>query len=139
MSNLYAKAGAILYLIWGVAHLDAARRVYELGQTFDPGMVQGRMYQSAWGLLFFAVVAIGVAVFLNWKNSRTGYWINLITVSVADIGFIAFILIPGYVPFLIGLLGPIMWLAAAMLTTLGLRSGGKDQDIAEASASPMQS
>ena len=127
MGNLYVKAGSILYLLWGLAHIDAARRVYGLGQTFDPGLAQGRIFQSAWSLLFFAIVAIGVAVFLNWRNSRTGYWINLITVSVADIGFVAFILIPGYVPAMPGVLGPVMWILAAILTTLGLKDARVSQ------------
>ena len=127
MSNLYVKAGSILYLIWGLAHVAAAARVYGLGQTFEPGLAQGRMFQSAWSLLFFALVAIGVAVFLNWRNSRTGYWINLITVSFADIGFIIFILIPGYVPAMVGVLGPVIWILAAIFTTLALKSASQVQ------------
>ncbi len=136
MENLYAKVGAALYLIWGVAHLEAARRVYELGQTFELGIAQGRMFQSAWSLLFFAVVAIGVAVFLNWRNSRTGYWINLVTVSFADIGFIIFILIPGYVPVSLGLVGPVIWILAAIFTTLALKSAGQSQVVTKADVHP---
>jgi hypothetical protein len=61
-----------MYVIWGVLHLNAAYNVYKLGQTLDAGMVQGRIYQDAWNLLVFAVVAIGVAVWLNWRNSQRG-------------------------------------------------------------------
>jgi len=53
MANIFAKLGAITYVLWGGLHIEAARKVYVLGQTLDPGMVQGRIYQGAWNLLFF--------------------------------------------------------------------------------------
>ena len=60
--NLFAKLGAITYVLWGLLHIEAARRVYMLGQSLDPGMVQGRILQDAWNLLFFALFGIVVAV-----------------------------------------------------------------------------
>ncbi len=47
MNNLFAKSGSILYVLWGILHLEAARKVYLLGNTLDPGIVQGRIYQDA--------------------------------------------------------------------------------------------
>jgi hypothetical protein len=120
MSNLYAKLGSICYVLWGILHIEAARKVYALGQTLEPGMVQGRIFQDAWNLLFFAVFGIAVGIFLNWKNSRLGYWLNLVVVSAGDIGYIVFVLIAGYVPFLPGALGPILWLLAVLFSTLGI-------------------
>ena len=86
--NVFAKLGAVTYVLWGIMHIQAARLVFMLGLTLDPGMVQGRIYQDAWNLLFFALFGIVVAVTLNWKNSRLGYWLNLVVVSAGDIGFI---------------------------------------------------
>jgi len=37
----------------GILHIEAARKVYILGQSLDPGMVQGKIFQAAWSLLFF--------------------------------------------------------------------------------------
>ena len=119
MSNLFAKLGSITYVIWGIFHIVAARQVYALGQTLDPGTVQGRIFQDAWNLLFFALFGIAVGVFLNWKNSRLGYWLNLVVVSAADIGFIVFILIPGHAPLVPGVLGPILWVLAVLFSTVG--------------------
>ena len=113
------RIGAVMYVIWGVLHLNAALKVYQLGDALDPGMVQGRLFQSAWNLLFFAVVAIVVAVLFNWRNSRIGYWINLITVSVTDIGFILFILVAGYLSLWPGVLGPVFWVLGAIFATIG--------------------
>jgi len=118
--------GAALYTVWGLLHLMAAASVYRLATSFDPGMVQGRLYQSAWNLLFFAVFAIVVAVFFNRKNTRTGYWLNLVVVSVTDIGFIAFVMMPGYLPVWPGVLGPFFWVAGAVVTTLARRQESHD-------------
>ncbi len=89
-------------------------------------MVQGRLFQSAWNLLFFAAFAIVIAVFFNWRNTRGGYWLNLVVVSVTDIGFIAFVLVPGYLPVWPGMLGPLFWVAAAAVTTFARCEGRRD-------------
>ena len=118
--NLFAKLGAVTYVLWGLLHIQAARLVYMLGQSLEPGMVQGRIYQGAWNLLFFALFGIVVAILLNWKNSRLGYWLNLVVISAADIGFIVAILMPGYVPLFPGGIGPLLWVLALVFSTLGI-------------------
>jgi hypothetical protein len=118
--NFFAKAGAISYILWGLLHIEAARRLYMLGQSLDPGMLQGRIFQGAWNLLFFALFGIVVAVVWNWRNSRSGYWMNLVVVSAGDIGFILFLLMPGYIPLMPGGLGPLLWLLALAFSTLGI-------------------
>ena len=125
MNNLFAKLGAITYVLWGILHIEAARRVFVLGQTLEPGMVQGRIFQDAWNLLFFAIFGIVIAIFLNWKNSRPGYWLNLVVVSAGDIGYIVFVLIPGYVPLMPGALGPILWLLAVLFSTIAIMNANK--------------
>ncbi len=117
---IYARVGAVFYILWGILHLIVAKKVYLFGQTLEPGMVQGRISQDAFYLLFFAIFGLVVAITLNWKNSKSGYWLNCVIVSFADIGFIIAILIPGYLPLFPGLIGPILWLAALMFTTIGM-------------------
>jgi hypothetical protein len=126
MSNIFAKLGSITYVLWGILHIEAARKVYVLGQSLDPGMLQGRIYQDAWNLLFFALFGIVVGAILNWKNSRLGYWLNLVVVSAGDIGYILFVLIPGYVPLMPGALGPILWIMAVTFSTVGIISVEKE-------------
>jgi hypothetical protein len=118
--TVFARLGSVTYVLWGLLHIEAARRVYMLGQSIDPGMIQGRIYQDAWSLLFFAIFGIVVAVYLNWRNSCLGYWLNLIVVSAADLGYIFFVLIPGYVPLVPGGLGPLLWVLALIFSTLGI-------------------
>ena len=50
--NLFAKLGAVMYVLWGLLHIQAARLVYMLGNSLEAGMVQGRVYQDAFNLLF---------------------------------------------------------------------------------------
>jgi hypothetical protein len=54
---------------------------------------------------------------LNLRNSAWGYWINLGIISLADMGFILFVLLPGYVPIWPGILGPFFWVAGWAFTT----------------------
>jgi len=93
MSNTISKIGAVSYIIWACLHLLAAYSVYVLGRSLDSSMVQGRVLQDAWNLLFFSIIAISVAATLNWRNSVWGYWINFATVGIADTDFIFFVLV----------------------------------------------
>ncbi|MEM9103152.1 MAG: hypothetical protein AAGB12_12600, partial [Pseudomonadota bacterium] len=95
---IFAKIASAVYVLWGILHVYAAWNVYLMGQNMEPGMVQGRIFQDAWNLLFFALFGIVVAIVYNWKNNKTGYWLNAIVVSMGDIGFILTILLPGYLP-----------------------------------------
>ena len=117
---IFAKIGALLYMLWGALHVFAAYKVYALAQTLEHGMIQGRLYQDAWNLLFFAVFGIVIAIMYNWKNSKNGYLYNLIVVSVGDIGFIITILLPGYLPLFPGLMGPVLWLLALTFSTIAI-------------------
>jgi hypothetical protein len=40
--------------------------------------------------------AIVLALTLNWRNDRLGFWVNGVMVGIADIPFILFVLMPGY-------------------------------------------
>ncbi len=117
----FARIGAVMYVVWGLLHLEAAYEGFALGASLQSGLVQGKINQGAWDLLFFALFAIAVAVYYNWKNSRRGYWLNLVVVSAADLGFVFFVLIPGHVAFFPGILGPVFWLGGLILTTTGMR------------------
>ena len=117
---LLARVGAILYILWGILHIVAAFKVYSLGQSLEPGTVQGRIFQDAWNLLFFALFGTAVAIKYNWRNSKLGYWLNFVVVSVGDIGFIIFLLIPSYLPLVPGALGPLLWLLALAFSTAAI-------------------
>jgi hypothetical protein len=85
MTTKTSVAGAIAYAIWGLLHVQAAYAVYRVGVAMEPGMVQGRVFQDSWNLLFFGGAAIALALTLNLRNSAWGYWINLGLISLATI------------------------------------------------------
>ena len=85
----------------------------------SPGaMAQARLMQTAFYLAAFAAAAIIFAITLNWRNDRFGFLVNAVIVGIADIPFILFVLVPGYVPWWPGLLGPLLWIAAFFFTAL---------------------
>jgi len=69
MSNTISKIGAVSYIIWACLHLLAAYSVYVLGRSLDSSMVQGRVLQDAWNLLFFSIIAISVAATLKQRHT----------------------------------------------------------------------
>lgn len=136
------RLGAIFYVLWGIMHIMFAVQIFILnidestysvikniyldsGNKLTPtelGNVVGAiMNQHAWNLLWFGTFATIIGALYNWHNSLVGYWGNLIVVSLADIGFIAAVLIPGYVDPLVGIWGPILWIAATVSSTIGLK------------------
>jgi len=119
---MMARLGAGFYFLWGLLHVGAALQAFRAAQAMDPGLIEGRLSQGAWNIGVFAIAAMVVAVTLNWRNSRIGYVINLAMVSAADIGFIIFVLQPGYVELWPSVLGPILWVLAAITSTLALRA-----------------
>jgi len=144
MKNYAHKIGAVLYVIWGVLHVAfGATMLYtlsaeggtsvlaivgsavpyaDLPQNLD-GIANAILGQHSWNLLWFGLFAIIVGVKMNWKNSRLGYWLNLGFVSAADIAFVIAILIPGYITLADGLAGPLLWIMAAIFSTIGIRQG----------------
>lgn len=116
---IFARIGTVLYVAWGLLHYMATYGVYQMGRGVPPGMVQGRLFQGAFYLFCFATTAIALAINLNWRKSRTGFWLNALIVGIADVPFILFVLIPGYRPLWPGVVGPALWVAAIIFTGLG--------------------
>lgn len=117
MRNWVHKIGAILYILWGLLHIYAAYLSFQLGSGEPAGDIQSKVFQNGWNLGYIALFSIAIAVVYNWRNSLTGYVLNAVTVSVADIGYLVLIYWPGYSS---ELLGPILWLLALFFTTIGI-------------------
>jgi hypothetical protein len=114
-----ARVGAICYFLWGLVHYQASYGVFLLASKLPASMERGRINQDAFYLACFATTGIAVAILLNWRNDRLGFWLNAIAISAGDIPFILFVLLPGYTAFWPGVLGPVLWIAALTCTGLG--------------------
>ena len=118
------KIGGALYVLGGLLHLFAGFQIYKLSAGVSDPALAARMAQAGLNLAIIAGVTIAIAARLNWRNDRFGYWLNLGMVSLADIGFILLLLLPGYFPLGPGLVGPALWLLAVLFSTIGLKGAG---------------
>jgi len=137
------RIGAVFYILWGIMHVMFAVQIFMLnigesshaviqeiysdtGPISTPtelgNVIAALINQHAWNLLWFGAFAAIVGALYNWRNSLAGYWSNLAVVSLADIGFIGAVLIPGYVSLMVGIWGPILWILAVIFSTIGIKN-----------------
>lgn len=116
MSNSKAtalKAAAALWVIWGLVHLFAGILVLTadtasgfqaiadavapetLAQDY-PDAVGGILNQHAWNLAWFGLATIIGAVFI-WRRNLTAIWVTGMVGGLADLGYLFFVDLPGYV------------------------------------------
>lgn len=110
----------------------AANSVYVIAAQ-STGLARGRLLQDAFYLFFFATSGILIAVILNWRNVKQGYWMNGTLLAFADIPFIVFMLVPGLVPWWPGFAVPLFWLAAFIFTSVG-RFSARSEALTQARA-----
>jgi uncharacterized membrane protein len=103
-------------VVWGVFHVSVAHDIYQLGAG-QSGIAQGRLYQLAAYMLSIALFAIATAVLGNWRESERAHWLNLCVVGWADGIWLLVDVFPGYVPFVRGIVPPIIFLLAAAFTS----------------------
>ena len=134
--------GAICYVLWGAMHVAIGIQILVVNTQRSTHAVINTLYQDSfqstpehlgpvvgalmnqhgWNLLWFGLFAVVVGVLWNRRNNVAAYWANLAVVSLADIGFIAAILVPGHINVWMGLGGPILWVFAVIFSTLGISS-----------------
>lgn len=118
-----ARLGALCYVLWGLLHYSAAYGLFQLADTVPASVVRARLQQDGFYLAGLATIGIIVGVWLNWRNDRVGFWMNAVAVSLGDIPFVVLVLLPGYMPFWPGVLGPALWVAGLSFTALGRALG----------------
>ncbi|MEM8850594.1 MAG: hypothetical protein AAGE03_11240 [Pseudomonadota bacterium] len=114
------KAAAILWVIWGLVHAfagmvvlssDATAGFQAIADAVDParlaldypGAVGGILNQHGWNLGWFGVATIVGAVFI-WRRNMTAIWVTGMVGGLADLGYLLFVDVPGYVAFFPGTL-----------------------------------
>ncbi|MGF1514070.1 MAG: hypothetical protein ACFB5Z_10300 [Elainellaceae cyanobacterium] len=118
----FHKLGALCYGLWGFWHFRVVARMFNAAGQMEPNVLQARLYQGAFHILWFAVGAVAIAIAFNWRNSRVGYWANLLMIGWTEVGLLLFFMLPGYFPWLpTGFIGPLLWVCAVVFSTLGYR------------------
>lgn len=126
------KGAAGLWVIWGIVHLLAGILVYAAGtpggfqaiaDAVDPAAldaeyhvaVGGVLNQHAWNLAWFGVATIVGAIFI-WRGNITAIWVTGMVGGLADLGYLMFLDIPGFVNFMPGTLMTIVSGSAIVLS-----------------------
>lgn len=153
-ANGWHRAGALAYVAWGLLHIVVGLlpvvRFLSAGPHAMLANLEGvsnvpspplgepllqathLVGQHYFNLAAAGLLAILVAVKLNWHGDRLGYWLNLIVLGLIDLSFVVGEIIPGYMPLEIGGPGPALYLIAAVLTTVGLFAAAGPKRIEEA-------
>ena len=118
--SLLLKFIAVLWVIWGLVHAFAGGITIYNGAPaslqgildgVDPtllemayhGGVDAIINQHGWNLGWFGVATIIGAVFV-WRQNITAIWVTGMVGGMADLGYLMFVDIPGFVHFVPGTL-----------------------------------
>ncbi|MDJ0919177.1 MAG: hypothetical protein QNJ05_15570 [Woeseiaceae bacterium] len=142
MSNAKKSAvrlAAILWVIWGLVHAlagfivlsgDATAGFQAIADAVEPNSlvydyheaVGGILNQHGWNLGWFGLATIVGAVFV-WQANRTGIWVTALIGGMADLGYLLFVDLPGYVNFFPGTVMTLVSGSAIVLSFWVLLSG----------------
>ncbi|KNG94915.1 hypothetical protein [Pseudaestuariivita atlantica] len=117
-ARLALRIAAVLWVVWGLVHLLAG--VLVLGGTTAsgfqaiadgvdpaalaldyPAAVGAVLDQHAWNLAWFGLATIIGAIFV-WRANMTAIWVTGMVGGLADLGYLVFLDLPGYVNFVPG-------------------------------------
>lgn len=114
------RIAAALWVFWGLVHTfaglvvvtgDATSSLQAIADAvptealhgaYHPA-VTGVLNQHGWNLGWFGIVTIVGAVFI-WRRNTTAIWVTGLIGGLADLGYLIFLDLPGYVNFLTGTL-----------------------------------
>ncbi|MEM1429260.1 MAG: hypothetical protein AAGG09_07370 [Pseudomonadota bacterium] len=126
------KIAAVLWVIWGLVHVlagvivltgDASAGFAAIADAVDPATltmayepaVGGVLNQHGWNLAWFGTATIVGAYFI-WKGSLTAIWVTAMVGGLADLGYLLFVDLPGYVNFFPGTVMTIISASAIVLS-----------------------
>ncbi len=116
--NNVLRIVAVLWVIWGLVHAfagvmvmtsDASGGFAAIADAVDSVLltadyhaaIGGILNQHAWNLLWFGVVTVIGGVMI-WRGNMTAIWVTGMIGGLADLGYLLFVDLPGYVNFFPG-------------------------------------
>ncbi len=126
------KIAAGLWVIWGLVHVlagvivltsDASGGFQAIADAVDPAALQGEyaaavggiLKQHGWNLGWFGIATIIGALFI-WRGNVTAIWVTGLIGGLADLGYLMFVDLPGYVNFFPGTVMTIVSASAIALS-----------------------
>lgn len=145
MKSKAHKIGAVFYIFWGAIHVLGGIMMMVAANdgvnSFIAAQTQNEQtvlvdasadrnsdgYRAAVGvftfhafnILWFGMLAIFIAVIMNWINSSLGFWLNAGIIGLVEIGLIIHITISGIDVFSGPVVGIALYLIALFFTALG--------------------
>ena len=112
------KVASVLWVIWGAVHLlagvivlssDASGGFAAIADAIPPETlaadyapaVGGILNQHGWNLGWFGVATI-IGAYFVWKANFTAIWVTAMVGGLADLGYLIYVDLPGYVNFFPG-------------------------------------
>ncbi|MEQ8823737.1 MAG: hypothetical protein RIC14_05115 [Filomicrobium sp.] len=112
------KAAAVLWVVWGLVHMfagfivlteDASGGFQAIADAVAPETLRfdyapavgGVLNQHGWNLGWFGLATVIGAVFI-WRANLTAIWVTGMVGGLADLGYLLFVDVPGYVNFIPG-------------------------------------
>ena len=109
---------AALWVVWGLVHMlagfivltsEASAGFQAIADAVEPALLQGSYHeavggilnQHGWNLAWFGLATVIGAVFI-WRANRTAIWVTALIGGLADVGYLLFVDLPGYVNFFPG-------------------------------------
>jgi hypothetical protein len=111
-NHTLARIGAIAFLLWGVLHVAgsgfilaqlasrgpaAGFGVYGASETVDAKIAGSILGYLSFLILASGLLAMAIAIRMNWRNSELGLAANTGLVLVIEVGLAVFLLLPGHV------------------------------------------
>ena len=135
------KISSVLWVIWGLVHMfagfivlsgDASAGIIAIADAVDAETLRqdyapavgGVLNQHGWNLGWFGLATVIGAVFI-WRRSLTAIWVTAMVGGLADLGYLLFVDLPGYVNFFPGTLMTIISASAIVLSFWVLLSNHK--------------
>ena len=129
---LLLKISAVLWVIWGLVHAlaggivlssDAQGGFQAIADAVPPEAlvgvyheaVGGILNQHGWNLAWFGVATV-IGGVLIWRQNVTAIWVTGMVGGMADLGYLLFVDLPGYVHFLPGTLMTLISASAIALS-----------------------
>lgn len=118
LQSVALGVAAGLWVVWGLVHIlagaivlsnDPASGFQAIADAVEPGeldaeyhaAVGGILNQHGWNLAWFGTATV-VGALIIWRGSVTAIWVTGMIGGLADLGYLLFVDVPGYVNFFPG-------------------------------------
>lgn len=126
------KIAAVLWVIWGLVHMLAgvmtiaqapSEGFAAIADAIDPMLlaaeyhpaIGGVLNQHGFNLLWIGLATLIGAVFI-WRGNMTAIWVTGMVGGLADVGYLLFVDLPGYVNFFPGTVMTLISATAILLS-----------------------